>query len=33
MKGLRATLWQRQKNGNLKPVGNACRLLSDTEKK
>ena len=32
-KRLRATLWQRQKNGNLKPVGYASRFLSDTEKK
>ena len=32
-KGLRATLWQRQKDGNLKPVGYVSRFLSDTEKK
>ena len=28
-----ATLWQKQKDGNLKPVGFASRYLSDTEKK
>ena len=32
-KGLGATLWQKQKDGNLKPVGFASRFLSDTEKK
>ena len=32
-KGLGATLWQRQKDGNLKPVGYASRFLSDTGKK
>ena len=32
-KGLGATLWQKQKDGNLKPVGFASRYLSDTEKK
>ena len=32
-KGLGATLWQRQKDGNFKPVGFASRFLSDTEKK
>ena len=32
-KGLGATLWQKQKHGNLKPVGFASRFLSDTEKK
>ena len=32
-KGLGATLWHRQKDGSLKPVGYACRFLSDTEKK
>ena len=31
--GLGATLWQRQKDGNLKPVGYASRILSDIEKK
>ena len=28
-----ATLWQKQKDGNLKPIGFASRFLSDTEKK
>ena len=32
-KGLGATLWQRQNDGILKPVGYASRFLSDTEKK
>ena len=32
-RGLGATLWQRQKDGNLKPVGYASRFLSNTEKK
>ena len=32
-KELGATLWQRQKDGSLKPVGYASRFLSDTEKK
>ena len=32
-KGLGATLWQKQKDGNLKPVGFASRYISDTEKK
>ena len=32
-KGLAATLWQKQKDGNLKPVGFASSCLSDTEKK
>ena len=32
-KGLGATLWQKQKDGNLKPIGFASRFLSDTEKK
>ena len=32
-KGLGATLWQKQKDGKLKPVGLASRYLSDTEKK
>ena len=32
-KGLGATLWQRPKGGNLKPVGYASRFLTDTEKK
>ena len=32
-KGLGATLWQKQKDGNLKPVRFASRYLSDTEKK
>ena len=27
-----ATLWQKQNNGNLKPIGFASRFLSDTEK-
>ena len=31
--GLGATLWQKQKDGNLKPIGFASRFLSDTEKK
>ena len=31
-KGLGATLWQKQKDGNLKLVGFASRFLSDTEK-
>ena len=31
--GLGATLWQKQKDENLKPVGFASRFLSDTEKK
>ena len=30
---LGATLWQKQKDGNLKPIGFASRFLSDTEKK
>ena len=28
-----ATLWQRQKDRNLKPIAFASRFLSDTEKK
>ena len=32
-KGLGATLWQKQKDGNLKPIGFASKFLSDTEKK
>ena len=32
-KGLGATLGQKQRDGNLKPVGFASRCLSDTEKK
>ena len=32
-KGLGATLWQKQKDGYLKPIGTASRYLSDTEKK
>ena len=32
-KGLGATLWQKRKDGNLKPIGFASRFLSDTEKK
>ena len=32
-KGLGATLWQKQKTGELKPIGFASRFLSDTEKK
>ena len=32
-KGLGATLWQEQPNGELKPIGFASRFLSDTEKK
>ena len=32
-KGLGATLWQKQKDAILKPVGFASRYLSDTEKK
>ena len=32
-KRLGATLWQKQKDGNLKPIGFASRFLSDTEKK
>ena len=28
-----ATLWQKQKDGKLKPIGFASRFLSDTEKK
>ena len=32
-KGLAATLWQKQKTGELKPIGFASRYLSDTEKK
>ena len=32
-KGLGATLWQKQKSGELKPIGFASRYLSDTEKK
>ena len=32
-KELGATLWQKQKDGNLKPIGFASRFLSDTEKK
>ena len=31
-KGLGATLWQEQDNGDLKPVAFASRFLSDTEK-
>ena len=32
-KGLGATVWQKQKHGNLKPIGFASRFLLDTEKK
>ena len=32
-KGLGATLWQKQKDGNLKPIGFASRFSLDTEKK
>ena len=32
-KGLGATLWQEQPDGNLKPIGFASRFFSDTEKK
>ena len=32
-KGLGATLWQKQNDGNLKPIRIASRFLSDTEKK
>ena len=32
-KGLAATLWQKQKDGTLQPIGFASRFLSDTEKK
>ena len=32
-KGLGATLWQKQKSGELEPIGFASRYLSDTEKK
>ena len=32
-KGLGATPWQEQPDGNLKPIGFASRFLSDTEKK
>ena len=32
-KGLGATLWQEQENGDLKPIAFASRFLSDTEKK
>ena len=32
-KGLGVTLWKKQKDGNLKPVGFASRYLSDTENK
>ena len=32
-KRLEVTLWQRQKDGNLKPVGYASRFISDTKKK
>ena len=32
-KGLGATLWQEQHNGQLKPIAFASRFLSDTEKK
>ena len=32
-KGLGATLWHEQKDGNLKPIGFASRFLLDTEKK
>ena len=31
-KGLGATIWQKQKDGNLKPIGIASRFLSDMEK-
>ena len=31
-KGLGATLWQAQENGNLKPIGFSSRFLSDAEK-
>ena len=32
-KGLGATLWEEQNDGNLKPIGFASRFLSETEKK
>ena len=32
-KGLGATLWQKQKDGNLKQIGFASRFLTDTETK
>ena len=32
-KGLGAILWQKQPDGNLKPIGFASRYLSDTEKR
>ena len=32
-KNVGATLWQRQKDGNFKPIGFASRFLSDTGKK
>ena len=32
-KGLGATIWQKQPDGKLKPIGFASRFLSDTEKK
>ena len=32
-KRLGATLWQKQKTGDIKPIGFASRYLSDTEKK
>ena len=32
-KSLGATLWQKQPDGKLKPIGFASRFLSDTEKK
>ena len=33
LNGLGATLWQRQLDGNMKPIAFASRFLSDTEKK
>ena len=33
MKGFGATPWQKQKTGELKPIGVASRYISDTEKK
>ena len=32
-KGLDATLWQEQPDGNLKPIGFASRIFSDTDEK
>ena len=33
IKGLGATLWQKQENGDIKPISYASRFLSDAEKK